>query len=87
MGFLKNAAIRDGLFLTFAGLLVFGLAHHFNAFEFLVGFLEEHEDWQADEALLALLTAGLMGFIYAGRRLAELKRETRQRGRAEGEAV
>ncbi|MVA23879.1 EAL domain-containing protein [Agrobacterium vitis] len=87
MGFLKNAAIRDGLILTAAGLVVFGLAHHFNAFEFLVGFLEEHEDWQADEALLALLTAGLMGFIYAGRRLAELKRETRQRGRAEEEAV
>jgi diguanylate cyclase (GGDEF)-like protein len=87
MGLFKNAAARDGLILAILGLVVFGFSHRFNAFEVMVAFLEEHEDWQADEILLAVLTAGLMGFVYAGRRLAELKRETRRRNKAEGEAT
>lgn len=83
----KNAAARDGMILAILGLIVFGFAHYVNAFELLVEFLADHEDWQADEIAVAVLTAGLMGFFYAGRRLAELKRETRQRNTAEGRAT
>ena len=87
MGYFKNAAERDGLLLGLVGLIAYGIAYYFDAFDFLVEFLKKHEDWQADEFIPAVLTAGLMGFIYAWRRLVELKKETRNRNLAEGRVV
>lgn len=48
--------------------------------------MEQHEDWQPDEVILAVFVAGLGGFSYAGRRLVELRKEVRRRRTAEEDA-
>jgi diguanylate cyclase (GGDEF)-like protein len=87
MGYLNHAAKRDGLVLGLGGLIVYGLAYYFDGSDFIVEFLQRHENWQADELILAILTAGLMGFVYAWRRLIELRDETQNRNLAEGKAL
>lgn len=87
MDLFKTAAGRDGLILTIAGLTIYGLAHYFDAFEILVKFAARYERWEADEIILAVLTAGLMGFVYAWRRLVDLRSEATQRNAAEEKAV
>lgn len=87
MQLFRNAAARDGVILTIIGFLIWGLSHYIDAFDLLVEFLEEHEAWEADEIMLAVLTAGLMGFVYAWRRLLDVSKAKRQRNEAEGQAA
>ncbi|MER0236805.1 EAL domain-containing protein [Fulvimarina sp. MAC8] len=87
MKIFQNAASREILILSVFGLVIWGLAHNYDAFDFLAQFLEKHERWELDEIIFAILSAGLMGFVYAWRRLRELRKETRQRNAAELEAA
>ena len=57
-----------------------------DAFELALEFIESHEDWELDEAILALTVFGLAGFIYGSRRLRQLSRALRDKEKAEREA-
>ncbi|UVK41366.1 EAL domain-containing protein [Mesorhizobium sp. AR10] len=48
--------------------------------------MEEHESLELDEIILALLCIGLSGFIFAARRLTDLRSEVRRRRTAEDDA-
>jgi PAS domain S-box-containing protein len=54
-----------------------------NAFEQLAVFVERHESWQIDEAIIVLLVAGAASLCLFGRRSRELSREVSRRQDAE----
>ncbi|RYE76212.1 MAG: GGDEF domain-containing protein, partial [Hyphomicrobiales bacterium] len=86
MRIFPDAATRDAVILLTFGLVSFGLLQHIDAHEMLDEFFRSNEAWQADDFVLGLLTTGILGFVYAWRRLADLKREAVQRNKAEGYA-
>ncbi len=72
------------IFLT--GVVIWLAAIHFDAMDALVGAMEEHESWELDEIVLALVCVGLSGFVFAARRLTDLRGEVRRRRTAEDDA-
>ncbi|NVK34855.1 MAG: EAL domain-containing protein [Rhodobacteraceae bacterium] len=77
---------KDAAFFVFLSVGVCGAAIYYDAYEVFHRFLAEHEDWEIDEVMVALLYLGVSGYIYAIRRLIELKRETRDKTLAESRA-
>ncbi|MDJ0386525.1 EAL domain-containing protein [Roseomonas sp. E05] len=86
MGYLRHRAVTDALALLALGVFAGLLATWLDAFEHLVAFLAHHEEIEADELLAAVVLTGWCGFIYALRRLSDLRRESRRRRQAEGDA-
>lgn len=60
---------------------------HFNAFEALAGFAENHEAWQLDEFLIVFMLGGVAALILLFRRARELRREMRRREASEERAT
>ncbi|SHL48295.1 diguanylate cyclase/phosphodiesterase [Roseibium suaedae] len=58
-----------------------------DAYETLSEFTRDHEEYQLDEIILGLMCAGAAGYVYAIRRLKELRRETKARTIAETKAT
>lgn len=58
-----------------------------DAFERLVAFVDHHEAWQLDEAIIILLVAGMASLVLYTRRSHELRREVSQRQAAEAVTV
>ncbi|MEP1931284.1 MAG: EAL domain-containing protein [Roseibium sp.] len=82
---LKKARYLEPLVIFGAALVVFLIAAEIEAFEALAEFMEEHEQWQLDEAFLALVTIGIAGYIYAFRRQVEKRKEMEIRLQAEND--
>ncbi|MCP1199974.1 bifunctional diguanylate cyclase/phosphodiesterase [Notoacmeibacter sp. MSK16QG-6] len=78
--------MKDALWLIVAGVMFWVASYQLDLFDRLVAFVENHESWELDEIILAALSAGTMGFIYAARRYSDLKVETARREAAEQEA-
>ena len=76
-------AARDATVLAVVGVLLFVGFLQFDFYEELDGFLARHEFVQLDEVLLALLIAGVLGFVFGYRRLRDLQNEVAHRSRAE----
>ncbi|MFD1697559.1 putative bifunctional diguanylate cyclase/phosphodiesterase [Roseibium aestuarii] len=74
---------RDGaVYLSLALLTWFAMVRA-NGFELLVEFVDDHEDWQLDEAFLGVITLGIFGFLYALQRHRSARREIEKRQEAE----
>lgn len=59
----------------------------YEAFELLVEYLEEAEEYELDEVLLMFMLLGLAGFVFAIRRWRELQKEMIARRKAERSVV
>lgn len=79
----QNKVIFDAIVLFVIGVSVLVWAIDVEAFEMLAEFVEEHEDWQADEYVTTFIFLGLTGFIYGVRRIIEARREIKRRNIAE----
>lgn len=83
MGWLRNRAATDAAILIVLFLVGFAYFSHIEAFELLVDYVEDHESWQLDEAIVSLTLIGIAGFIYAIRRNLEKRAELKKRKEAE----
>lgn len=74
------------LLLSAVALMLWAVAVHNDAYEQLHDFIEAHEALELDEVLVGLICAGLMGFVFAVRRMNDFRREARFRRSAETQA-
>lgn len=79
-------AKRDAIVLLVVAFLIWLLALATDTYEVVHQFLNEHEEWELDELMMALLCLGISGHIYSVLRLKELLRETRAKTLAENRA-
>ncbi|MEQ8658547.1 MAG: EAL domain-containing protein [Hyphomicrobiales bacterium] len=85
MGWFRNRAVTDAVILLALFLVGFTYFSHIEAFELLVDYVEDHESWQLDEAIVSLTLIGIAGFIYAIRRNQEKRAELKKRKAAEAD--
>ena len=78
----SKAGWQAGLIL-FCGLVAFVLAHSYDFYEQLHNYMEEHEDYQFDELIVAFVIVGFMSMIYAGLRYWDFRSAQKQRDHAE----
>ncbi|MBL4786608.1 MAG: EAL domain-containing protein [Cohaesibacteraceae bacterium] len=78
----KPPIVEVAIFVTLAVLAWYILAS-VEAFEMLVEFVEQYEEYDLDEVILALMCMSTSGFVYAWRRRAESLRELEKRRLAE----
>lgn len=83
---MKNKALVEALLLAAAGVLGWIVAVNFDAMDHLIELMELHEDWQLDELIAAIFLVGLLGFVYAARRLIDMRHEVKKREAAESDA-
>lgn len=81
--FHSNRALWDAVLLTLVGIVALILAIAINFHEHLDAFLHANENWQLDEVFTAVNIIGLLGLIYAARRIHDLNAEIRRRNEAE----
>ncbi|CAN7620183.1 putative bifunctional diguanylate cyclase/phosphodiesterase [Devosia sp. LjRoot3] len=81
--FVYRRPLTDAVLLLLFGAVIFALGAYFDIVDSLLDWLAAHEHWEADEVLLGVVIVGLLGFIYAGRRLTELRLEVQRRAVAE----
>ena len=84
---MSNRAARDALVLVVTGVTIWLVAHNIDLGESIIAFLEDNEDYEADEIFMAVLITGLLGFIYAFRRLRDVRREVHKRQKAEADTL
>lgn len=77
--FLARRSVRDALVLAALAFACWLVALQFDLFDLLVDFVEDHESWELDELLTAIVLTGLAGFAYAVRRSRDLREEIRNR--------
>ena len=77
------APFLDVIVLMLLGGLAWLAAVYWDLFDRFYVYSRSHESWELDEIVLALVIVGTMGFVYALRRLIDLKREVDRRTRAE----
>lgn len=82
----RNRAYRDAWILGIGTAIVYAIMYHYDVHDTLHAWLDAHEDYEVDEFLNALMLCGIAGFIYALRRLSDLRQEIRERRRIEAEA-
>lgn len=85
MNILKNRAVSDAFILLALFLISFVYFSHIEAFELLVDFVEDHEDWELDELITSMALIGIAGFVYAVRRNNEARAELIKRQSAEAD--
>jgi diguanylate cyclase (GGDEF)-like protein len=61
-------------------------AVYLDVMDHLIEIMEAHESWQLDEIILAVVCVGFSGFLFATRRLTDLRQEVRRRQAAEDDA-
>jgi diguanylate cyclase (GGDEF)-like protein len=83
---MPNKAAVEAFIIGLAGMAIWLAAVHFDAMDRLVEVMQEHESWELDEIVLALACIGLAGFVFAARRLTDLRGEVRRRRTAEDDA-
>ncbi|SJZ70117.1 putative bifunctional diguanylate cyclase/phosphodiesterase [Consotaella salsifontis] len=83
----SNPARRDAVIATGMAIALYALFLYLDAYDRFAAFMKGHESWELDEIILAIFLSGLSGFVYAWRRLLDLKREAKRRSEAEGEAL
>lgn len=71
--------------MAIVGMIAWVWLVEHEAFEMMVEFMEAHESWDLDEIFLAIVSLGILGFIYAIRRHMEARDELRKRVTAEGD--
>lgn len=79
--------VKDALVIGALALVGLALAILTDAWDALTNFVEGHESWELDELILIVLMTGLGGFVFALRRLADLRREVSVREAAEHEVT
>lgn len=84
---LSNRATRDAIVLVAIGLLLYLIGVRYDAMDFLFDFASEHEEYEVDEIFLAVIATGVMGFIYAFRRMHDLGAEIARRHKAEADTT
>ncbi|MBO3760884.1 EAL domain-containing protein [Ciceribacter sp. L1K22] len=82
-----SRAFSDAIILTAFCLCVLFFAVQNDAFEALVDYVADHEEYQLDELILALATAGIGSLIYAALRVVELARALNAKERAESDTA
>jgi diguanylate cyclase (GGDEF)-like protein len=78
-----NRAVKDALLLAVIGVVLWFIAVSVNFHDHLDHVLHQHEAWQLDELFDAVNVTGLLGLIYAARRINDLKAEIRLKTRVE----
>jgi len=86
MGYLRHRAVTDAFVLLVLVALISLAASRFGAFAGLFAFLARHDRPQVGDLLVPMVLTGWGGLIYALRRLLDLRRESRRRRQAEGDA-
>ncbi len=81
-----SAAQKDAIFIGLASVVLWLTAVEMDAYEAFHDFLEAHEDWELDEILLALILAGIGGFVFGLRRYLERTKEVLLRREAQARA-
>ncbi|MFT8246971.1 putative bifunctional diguanylate cyclase/phosphodiesterase [Roseomonas sp. BN140053] len=81
-----SAQARDVLLILAGCVVTYVFAVATDAFELLIDFAAEHEEWQLDEVLVMLMISAFGLLAYGYRRLQELQRETTRREAAERDA-
>lgn len=81
---LAKRAVTDLMFLAVVGIVAWFWLVEYEAFEMMIEFMEVHESWDLDEIFLAIVSLGILGFVYAIRRHREARDELRKRMAAEG---
>jgi diguanylate cyclase (GGDEF)-like protein len=79
-------ARRDSVGFLLLGLCLTASLLWLDSFDWFVGFAMTHEHWELDELATALCVMGGLGYVFAWRRIAELRGEILRREQAEGEA-
>jgi two-component system, NtrC family, C4-dicarboxylate transport sensor histidine kinase DctB len=62
---------KEVLFLTLLSIASWFILSSLDAFEFIITYLEQHEDYELDELLLLIIIIGLFSIIFAIRRVKE----------------
>ena len=83
---MSNKAVVEALVIGLAGAVIWFTAVHFDAMDQLIEVMEGHESWELDEIILAVVCIGFSGFVFAARRLTDLRGEVRRRRTAEHDA-
>ncbi|MBD8893054.1 putative bifunctional diguanylate cyclase/phosphodiesterase [Roseibium litorale] len=82
-----SSSATDAVIITIFTIAVLLIMSALDAHEKFDEYIRSHEKYQLDELLLTVMCAGAAGYIYALRRLQELKRETKARTIAETNAT
>jgi diguanylate cyclase (GGDEF)-like protein len=69
----NNRAFKDALVLVVIGVFFWLFAFVTDFHDHLDRFLHSHENWQLDELFDAVNITGLLGLVYAARRISDLK--------------
>ena len=80
------SARRDLMVLSFAAVIAYFYALNLDLFERFIHILDTHEEWEADEILMAFLIASAGALTFAGRRMVEAVHELKKRIALEDEA-
>ncbi len=67
----KNSSIKDLVIVITITIILWLILSSFDAFESLIGFLQEHEKYELDEILLLLILVGFLSIFYYFRRVNE----------------
>lgn len=78
-----NRGLAQALFLTAFSIVVWQLAVQFDAYDVIDELVHEHEGWELDEILLALIVSGLSGLLFCLLRFRDLSAEIKRRNKAE----
>ena len=76
----------DAAIVSLVGVVIWLVSVYFDTMDHLVEFMVSHESWELDEIILAVASVGICGFVFATRRLAELRHEVRRRRTAEDDS-
>ncbi|NRD90698.1 GGDEF-domain containing protein [Sphingopyxis sp. BSNA05] len=82
----EYAPRRDLAIILLLYLVILAASLAFDSFDHVIDFVEQHEDWEIDEALTGLLLLPIALGIFAARRLSEAKKELKLRLLAEKQA-
>ncbi len=80
---LSSSSFRDASVISIAALLIWLTAVESDLYERFHQYIIAHEDKELDEVLIAFLIVGLAGYVFAIRRLLDLKKEAKARSQAE----
>ncbi|AMO72718.1 hypothetical protein AZE99_13440 [Sphingorhabdus sp. M41] len=82
----EYAPRRDLAIILVFYLVILGVSFALDAFDHVIEFVEQHEEWEIDEALTGLLLLPIALGVFAMRRLSEAKKELKLRLLAEKQA-
>ncbi|MFN0262596.1 putative bifunctional diguanylate cyclase/phosphodiesterase [Tepidamorphus sp. 3E244] len=86
-GALKKSAVSDALILCAGAIILAAISHALDLAERFNAFMYLHEEWELDEFVFVMNIVGIAGFIYAWRRVLDMREQMRLRDKAEGRAA